>query len=154
WALFAFSQALCALQDLEQLLQLAMEQVTALLEVESAAILLDETRQELYFKVAEHRRSGVEQRLRKVRFPADVGISGWVMRHGAPAVVPDVDQDPRWFRGVDTQTGMTTKSLLSVPLQSRGRILGVVDAVNKRHRPFDAEDVRLLEAFGNPLAGV
>ena len=49
---------------------------------------------------------------------------------------------------------MTTKSLLSVPLQSRGRILGVVDAVNKRHRPFDAKDVRLLEAFGNPLVGV
>src|SRR5262249_57407523 len=59
---------------------------------------------------------------------------------------------PRWFRGVDTQTEMKTKSLLSVPLKSRGRILGVVDAVNKRHRPFDAEDVRLLEAFGNPLA--
>ncbi len=111
WALYAFSQALYAIQDLEQLLQLAMEQVTALLEVESAAILLlDETRQELYFKVAEHLHSGVEQRLRKVRFP--------------------------------------------VPLQSRGRILGVVDAVNKRHCPFDAEDVRLLEAFGNPLAGV
>jgi Nif-specific regulatory protein len=152
-ALFAFSQALCALQDLEQLLQLAMEQVTALLEVESSAIiLLDETQQELYVKVAEHRRSGVEQRLRKVRFPADVGISGWVVRHGAPALVPDVNQDPRWFRGVDTQTEMKTQSLLSVPLQSRGRILGVVDAVNKRHRPFDAEDVRLLEAFGNPLA--
>jgi Nif-specific regulatory protein len=151
--LYKLAQALCGIHDLEQLLQFATDQVMALLEVESSAvILLDAERRELYFKVADHARSGVEQKLREVRFPAGQGIAGWVIQHGVSALVPDVQQDPRWYPGVDAQTGMETKSLLSVPLRTRERVLGVVTAVNKRERPFGPEDLRLLEALANPLA--
>src|SRR5262249_708607 len=74
-ALYAMGQALCALHDLDRVLQYAIEQVVALLEAEGASVLLlDETRQELYFHVAEDTRPGVERRLREVRFPADQGI--------------------------------------------------------------------------------
>jgi Nif-specific regulatory protein len=152
-ALYELAQALYAINDLDRLLQLAVERAMALLEVESlAVILLDTEAQELYFKVADHRRSGVKQRLREVRFFAHQGIAGWVVQRGIFALVPDVSQDPRWYPGVDVQTGMQTKSLLSVPLRTAERILGVVSAVNKRQRPFDSEDVRLLEAFAGPLA--
>ena len=152
-ALYEIGQALCSVHDLDQLLRLAAERVVTLLEVESSAvILLDEERHELYFRVVEDIRPGAEPRFREVRFPADRGICGWVVREGVAALVPDVEQDPRFYQGVDVQTGTTTKSLLSVPLRTRDRTLGVLTAVNKRRRSFVQEDVRLLEAFASQLA--
>ncbi len=152
-AVYEIGQSLCSIHDLDRLLQFAMERVVTLLEVEaSSVILLDEERRELYFKVADDTRLGVEGRLREVRFPADQGIAGWVVREGVPIVVPDVYQDPRWYRGVDAQTGTKTQSLLCIPLRARDRILGVLTAINKRDRPFIQEDVRLLTPLASHLA--
>lgn len=151
--LYEIGQSLCSIHDLDLLLRFAMERVVALLEVESSSIiLLDEERQELYFKAADNIRSDTEPKLREIRFPADQGISGWVIRKGVSALVPDVEQDPRFYRGVDKQTGMKTKSLICVPLKTRDRSIGVLTAVNKRHGSFFQEDVKLLEVLGSPLA--
>jgi Nif-specific regulatory protein len=152
-ALYDIGQSLSSIHDLDRLLQFAIERVGALLEAEAASVmLLDEGRQELYFQVADDRRPGVEGRLRELRFPVDQGIAGWVSREGVSVAVPDVKQDPRFYRGVDEQTRTTTKSLLCVPLKTKERILGVLNAVNKRHGPFAPEDVRMVEAFANQLA--
>ncbi len=152
-ALYDIGQSLSSIHDLDRLLQFAIERVVALLEAEAASVmLLDEGRQELYFQVADDRRPGVEGRLRELRFPVDQGIAGWVIREGVSVAVPDVEQDPRFYRGVDEQTRTTTKSLLCVPLKTKERILGVLNAVNKRHGPFAPEDVRMVEAFANQLA--
>ena len=111
--LYEIGQSLCSIHDLDLLLRFAMERVVALLEVESSSIiLLDEERQELYFKAADDIHSDVGQKLQEIRFPADQGISGWVIRKGVSALVPDVEQDPRFYGGVDKQTGMKTKSLI------------------------------------------
>ena len=150
--LHEISQSLCSIHDLDLLLRFAIERVVVLLEVESSSvILLDEERQELYFK-ADNTRSDTEPKLREIRFPADQGISGWVIRKGVSALVPDVEQDPRFYREVDKQTGMKTKSLICVPLKTRDLIIGALTAVNKRHVSFFQEDVRLLESLASLLA--
>jgi Nif-specific regulatory protein len=152
-ALHEIGHSLHSIHNLDQLLQFAMEQVVALLEVEGSAVLLsDEARKELYFKVADHVQSGVERRLREVRFPADQGIAGWVVREGISLVVPDVDQDSRFYPRVDVQTRAKTKALLYVPLRTKDRTIGVVSAVNKHGGAFGQEDVRLLETLANQLA--
>ena len=149
-ALYDLSQALYAIHDLDPLLRFSTEQVVTLLEAESSAvILLDEERRELYFHVADE---GAEGKLRGVRFPADRGIAGWVVETGVSALVPDVTQDPRFYRAVDKETGTKTESLLCVPLRTRDRIIGVVTALNRRQRPFDQENLHFLEAFATQLA--
>src|SRR5688572_31422690 len=91
-ALYEIGQALASVHDLGHLLQLAIERAKPLLDVEGASvILLDEERQELYFKVADDTRVDHEQRLREVRFPATQGIAGWVVHEGQSLIVPDVD---------------------------------------------------------------
>jgi Nif-specific regulatory protein len=152
-ALYEIGQALSSGHDLDHLLQLAIGRVVTPLDIESASIiLLDDERDELYFKVADDTRGGPEQRLREVRFPAKQGIAGWVIQKGQSLTVPDVDRDPRHYRGVDAHTGMKTRSLICVPLRSKERIIGVLEAINKRQGVFTTEDVRLLEAFANQLA--
>jgi signal transduction histidine kinase len=65
--------------------------------------------------------------------------------------VPDVRQDPRFFSEIDTQTGFRTRSLAAVPLWVRGKIIGVLEVVNKRQEgclaDFDAEDLSLVETL-------
>jgi transcriptional regulator with GAF, ATPase, and Fis domain len=152
-ALRAFGQSLCSSTSLEPSLQSATSQVTALLEAESSAlILVDEERQQLYFKVADDRRSGVEQRLREIRFPIDRGIAGWAVREGTPTIVPDVEQDWRFYRDVDVQTRTRTRSYLCVPLKTREKTLGVLTAVNKRRGPFGPRDLVVSEAFATQVA--
>jgi Nif-specific regulatory protein len=152
-ALYEIGQALSSVHDLDHLLHLAIERAVALLEIEGASIiLLDAERHELYFKVAGDARVGHGQSLREVRFPADQGIAGWVIREGSSLIVPDVDSDPRFYRGVDVLTGARTRSLVCVPVQTKDRIIGVLEAINKRQGDFTSDDVRLLEAFGNHLA--
>ena len=152
-ALYEIGQALASIHDLDQLLQLAMERAVELLDVESASIiLLDQERQELYFKVADDTRVDHEQRLREVRFPATRGIAGWVIQEGQSTIVPDVDSDPRHYREVDAHTGTKTRSIICAPLRTKEQIIGVLEAINKRQGVFTTEDVRLLEAFANQLA--
>ncbi len=152
-ALYEIGQALSSIHDLDHLLQLAIDRAVALIEIEGASIiLLDEERQELYFKIADDTRVGHEQRLREVRFPATQGIAGTVIREGQSLIVPDVDRDPRHYRGVDDHTGTKTRSIICAPLRTKDRIIGVLEAINKRQGVFTTEDVRLLEAFANQLA--
>jgi Nif-specific regulatory protein len=152
-ALYEIGQALSSVHDLDHLLQLASERVVMLLDIEGASmILLDEERQELYFKVAYDSRVGHEQSLRDVRFPANQGIAGWVIHEGQSLIVPDVGQDPRHYRGVDDHTGTKTRSVVAVPLRTKDRIIGALEAINKINGVFTIEDVRLLEAFANQLA--
>jgi Nif-specific regulatory protein len=148
------AKALASVHDLDQLLQRAIERVVTLLDIENASIiLLDEERDELYFaKVADESRVGYEKRLSGVRFPATQGIAGWVIREGHSLIVPDVDNDPRFYRGINVHTGTQTRSLVCVPLRTQERIIGVLDAMNKRQGPFTADDVRRLEAFAHQLA--
>jgi Nif-specific regulatory protein len=152
-ALYEIGQALASIHDLGHLLQLAIERAKPLLDVEGASvILLDEERQELYFKVADDTRVDHEQRLREERFPATQGIAGWVIQEGQSLIVPDVDCDPRHYREVDAHTGTKTRSIICVPLRTKERIIGVLEAINKRQGVFTTEDVQLLEAFANQLA--
>ena len=146
-------EGLSSIHDLDHLIRLAIERTIALLDIESVSIiLLDEARQELYVKVVVDPGAGHEQRLRGVRFPATHGVAGWVIREGHSLIVPDVDHDPRFYRGFDVQTRTQTRSLVCVPLRTQERTIGVLDAINKRQGHFTAEDVRLLEAFANELA--
>ncbi|HEV8715551.1 MAG TPA: GAF domain-containing protein [Candidatus Binatia bacterium] len=151
--LYEIGQSLCSIHDLDRLLRFSIERVVTLLGVESSAVmLLDEERQELYFKVADNIHSDMGQKFQELRFPADQGIAGWVVREGVSALVSDVEQDSRFYRGVDKQTGMKTKSYLCVPLKTKDRILGALSAVNKRKASFSEDDVRLLEFLAGPLA--
>jgi Nif-specific regulatory protein len=147
------AEALSSIHDLDHRIRLAIERVVTLLDIDGVSIiLLDEARQELYFKAAYDSRVGHEQSLRDVRFPANQGIAGWVIHEGQSLIVPDVDQDPRHYRGVDDHTGTKTRSLVCVPLRTQERIIGVLEASNKRQGGFTAEDVRRLETFANQLA--
>lgn len=85
--------------------------------------------------------------LKGKKIDATAGIVGWVVGNGQSANVPDTSADPRFFSAIDAQSGFQTRSVLCVPLQTRGNsVFGAVEALNsKRAEGFTAEDLELLE---------
>jgi GAF domain-containing protein len=130
--------------DLDEVLTRIVAEVTRMLNVEaSSVLLLDEETTELIFSTSV---SNGKQLDIPIQLNKDQGIAGWVLSHGEPACVNDVTQDPRWFGEVETE--FVTRSLLCVPLQIDDRVVGVLQALNKKGAyGFDAGDITLLSAF-------
>jgi signal transduction histidine kinase len=87
-----------------------------------------------------------------MRLPGTVGIAGWVMQHREALMVDDTRQDTRFDNRVDAVSGMTTRSLMAVPLVSRGEVLGVIEAVNKLNGSFDSHDLDMLKTLASSAA--
>jgi len=128
--------------ELEKILSILLEETRETLGVEAcSAALLDEEQQDLFFIMAE----GIgANRVRGARMPASQGVIGWVVRNRQPLIVPDVSQDPRFFPGIDNITGERTRSLMCVPLEAHGRVIGGMEAINKRQGSFDKDDLRVF----------
>ena len=58
-----------------------------------------------------------------------------MLAHSESLFVGDVSQDPRFYKGVDEMTHMTTRTLLCAPLRTRGGNLGVIEVVNPTPAP-------------------
>ena len=65
------------------------------------------------------------------RFPADVGISGWVLTSQQPLAVHEVEADPRFAADVAAQTGYVPKALMAAPLFRGERALGVFSVLDR-----------------------
>jgi PAS domain S-box-containing protein len=152
-ALLRTSLALPEYPSLEDLLDYVSGEVKSLLGVEgSLVILLDEEKNELFFKSAAFDDSAAEKRVKEIRFPADKGVAGKVVRTGEPIIVPDTSKDPNFYSGVDIQAGFRTQSMLDVPLRSKDRIIGVLCAMNKKTGTFDNTDVKFLNMIAGTVA--
>ena len=152
-ALLKISIALHEYPDLDDLLDFISNEVKRLMQAEGAlVILLDEEKNEFFFKAAAHDDEAAERRIKEIRFPANKGVSGRVLRTGQPVVIEDVSKDPDFYRVIDSLAGFTTRSLLSVPLRSKDRIIGVLCAMNKKVGMFDQMDMELMSMIGGTAA--
>jgi sensor domain CHASE-containing protein/signal transduction histidine kinase len=129
--------------------------VTEVIAVQGVSVwLLDEENEEELVCWAACNQLGVEpdQSPVNVRVRADQGVVGWVMQHKERVIISDAASDDRHFAGVDEQTRFQTHSLLAVPLQVRGSVIGVLEMVNKIVGPFTEDDLNLIEALAASVA--
>ena len=145
--------------ELNELIPFVLARCRELLNAEGVAVLLiDEEHNQLYFPYVSEDDPEVAKRLTGLRFPADRGIAGAVLRSGHAEKVDDVRSDPRFFSGVDQKTGMATGSIIAAPLIAAPLItdegsLGVLEAVNRRGGgPFSESDLALFEALAASVA--
>jgi signal transduction histidine kinase len=68
-------------------------------------------------------------------------------------IINDVKTDSRFYAGMDQSTGFETKSLVAVPLKAKGKLIGVLEVINKEdNTPFTPKDELLLTIFGAQAA--
>ncbi|NOT22315.1 MAG: GAF domain-containing protein [Nitrospiraceae bacterium] len=136
--------------DHRTILQRAIEAATVIMDAEAGSLLLlDETTGELYFDVA-HGEKGAA--VGQVRLRFGQGIAGHVMRTGEPVIVNDVQGDPRFFRHADQASGFVTRNMVCTPVTAHGRILGVLQAINRKHDgTFEEQDLQNFVALGHQV---
>ena len=140
------SQALGSTLNLDQVLVAFLEEVRHLLDVLACSVwLIDRETNELVCQQASGYKNEV---VRGWRLAQGQGLAGWVARHGESQIVSDTRADERHFKGVDQQSGLALRSILTVPLRVKEDVIGVLQAVDTKVGCFDATDLILLE----PLA--
>lgn len=130
------AQAISSTLEESEIFRRVMENVSRILQVEACSLLLlDQKTGELEFAVT---LEGDTARYSHFRLKLGQGIAGWVAQHGEPLLIPDVRQDTRFYAQVDEATGFRSRSILCVPLKSKERVIGVLEAINKRSETGDS----------------
>lgn len=80
-----------------------------------------------------------------------VGITGAVTREGRGVVIPDVSQEKN-FSEADRLGGVEMRAVLIAPIQSQGRVIGILEAINPISETFDADALLVMTGIGG-LAG-
>ncbi len=93
-----------------------------------------------------------EEVVRRTRVEAGSGVAGWVFKTGETVWVPDLRKDDRF--GIDlNEQQYDGYSVLSTPLRTDGRIIGVLNANNKlAGETFDDDDRLLLESLARRIS--
>jgi signal transduction protein with GAF and PtsI domain len=137
------AETISAEEDPLALLSKILYSALTVVDTEDGSILLlDEDTNELVFVVV-HGKLG--STLPGHRIPADEGIAGWVATHKEPQIVNNVRTDQRFSSYVDETFQFETYSLLAVPMVAWGKVLGVIEVLNKFNKQdFNESDVDLL----------
>lgn len=153
WAesLFKVGLILNSTLRLEEVVEIVIDQAMVVLEAEAGTLwLLEEDGEHLVPLVA---RGPKANSLKGLCLMRGEGLAGMVADTAEPVLVSAVRKDPRWARRFDTATGFETRTLLCVPLVSRGKNLGCLQLLNKtRGRNFNDDDLKLCLAFASQAA--
>lgn len=135
--------------DLSEVLELALEKVEAVCDAESSSIWeVDEERGDLFFRTVRGLGAG---KIRNRRLALGEGIAGNVALTGKAEIVNNAQSDPR-FRAYGDKVFLP-EAILTVPLVSRARVIGVLQLLSSSNRPgFTPDDQRRMELFAGLLA--
>lgn len=144
-AVLEVSRDLASTTELTPLLQKVEKAALFVLECERATVFLyDKDKNELYSRMA----TGTGE----IRFSADRGIAGEVVRTGEVINVPDAYADPRFNPEIDKKTGFRTRNMITFPLLGfDNAVVGVLQVLNKSAGSFDPWDNELVRTFGSQV---
>jgi phosphoserine phosphatase RsbU/P len=136
--------------ELPELLTVILDVAKDIVKAEGSSLLLTDPKTgDLIFNIV----SGGKKEIMGEKIPKGFGIAGTVANTGEPLIVNDVQGDPRHFDGIDKKFSFTTKSILCVPMEMQGKLLGVLEAVNAVDREgFSDWDQELLSYIAEHAA--
>jgi len=147
-ALAEGAAAMNASLRMEDVYQRVLIQTMQALQVETVALGMIEGDKIVFHTAAGHNAGNIIGTTIEV----GVGIVGTVTREGRGVVVPDVSKEKN-FNEADRLGGVETRALLVAPIQSQGRVIGVLEAINPIiARTFDPDALLVMTGIGG-LAG-
>ncbi len=146
-ALYELSQAVGATLNLNRVIHFVADSVLSLLHVDKFALFLyDPATGRLEIKAS---RNLSDETADTMKPRLGEGIAGWVLEFETPTAVQDVAADHR-NRSCPID-GEGVISLVSVPLQSGDRVIGVLHAMSSRRRLFTVGEMELLYTIANQV---
>jgi signal transduction histidine kinase len=142
------ARSLTSTLDINLLLNQILQSAVSILNCEAGSLLMvDLQTEELVFEVVV---GPVD--LQGQRLPPGTGLVGKAVETREPIIANDARRTKEWY-DKDEETGFTTKDLLVVPMQVKERVIGVLEAINRKDGlPFTPSDQELLNAFTSQAA--
>ena len=148
--LLEITRDLASTLDLDTLLYRIVKIATEIACSEEASILLyDDNARQLHFQVATNMDL---PNIRGLNIPLEGSIAGWIVTNREPVRIGNVQEDKRFFDGVQDATSFDTESLLGIPLITKDKVIGVLETLNKKEGPFTDTDEELLLVLGAQAA--
>ena len=138
--------------DRQEVLKHTMDMIRTIVNVEAGSLLLLEG-DELALKFAFNIDPAIDMEIMnsfRVRFGQ--GIAGYSAARGEPIIVRDAQSSRHFIPDFDRKTGFRTRSALCVPLISRGKVLGVIEVLNKISDDFNDDDLHLLQSIATSVS--
>ena len=143
--------AVSTTHDLDQVIELIVRECVNHLNVEQGAIMLldqNETDDQFHTIVRE-----VDTETDIVPYHFGVQLSGWMVKNQKPLLINDVPNDNQFTNLSDDE--FPIKSILSAPLKTKGRLIGVLNVFNKISEDgFTLDDQRILSIIATQSAQV
>jgi class 3 adenylate cyclase/GAF domain-containing protein len=134
--------------DLKQVLEYTMAMIQTLMNVQAGSLALVKGNQ-LEFAVA----FAVEmEKLSRVNLVMGQGIMGAVASRGESIIENDVQRSSSFYPQMDKVTGFNTRSALGVPMISQGKVIGVIEVLNKKGGDFTEEDRDVLHSIATSVS--
>ena len=147
-AMQRMSSVLAQSMDLGKRLQSALDTVLDVLQYDGGTIFMfDEAGKELVLK--HHRGLSDEVVHRTQRWPADLGMIGRVARTSKAAFVADARESSEIDPGIREMVRLL--ALGDVPLESKGKVLGVMTVFLQRPHTFSENEKAILQTFGKQI---
>lgn len=139
------ASALAGSLELEEVLEQTLNRVMAYLDMEAGEIFLhDEDSNEM--RLAIHRGEAPLAFWTIDRFKPGEGFIGQVAKTGKPLISNSLKDEVLYLRKAVLEEGF--HCLASIPLTTRGNVVGVMNVVTRRERILDKREINLLAAIG------
>ncbi len=143
--------AISSTLDIDHVIDMIVQKCVKHLKVDQGAIwLLEEQDGETPLKTMVRK---VDSAANHLPYRLDTQLTGWMIKNQKPLIVQDLESDERFQ--ITKNEKSYIRSLLAVPLQQKGRMIGILTAFNKRgDTGFTEEDRRLLTIISAQSAQV
>ncbi len=144
--LYELGQQIISSFKLNDILQYIVDRVSELLDLETCSILLiNEKTNNLEIKCSK----GLDiDFVDNIHIKLGEGISGWVAQNNEPVLIEDIEKDSRFAR--KNRGKYSTHSLISVPLQVKSNVVGVININNRKNgKNLTSDDLRFVQNVAN-----
>jgi class 3 adenylate cyclase len=134
--------------DINRVLSYTMDMIRTLMNVEAGSLALvngDELEFAVSFEI------DVSQ-LQKFKVKLGQGISGAVAARGETIIENNAPKSRNFDAQIDLATGFKTVSVLCVPMISHGKVVGVIEVLNKRGGDFTEGDKGILQSIATSVS--
>ena len=136
--------------DTGEIRERAIVAAIRLLDAEAGSlILIDQDSGDMFFEVAIGDKG---DKVKEIRLKKGEGIAGWVAEKGEAIIIHDVQSDQRFFKTADKRSTFITRDMVCVPVKTKDKVIGVLEAINRKNGIFDEEDKEALTSLANQVA--
>ncbi len=132
--------------DIDFVLSNAMTLLEEQIGAERSSIWeIDFENNQIFFRILSGEGS---EKLKEIRLNMGEGVVGHTIVEKRVIIINNVQESPYWSKKVDKVSNFETRSILSVPLEYKGEVIGAIQLINKKEGDFfsqdDAEKVKMI----------